>query len=425
MGKSSHNEHDGTGGASPVARGLSWSTIGWAIYLACSWTWCIGMFLPVLLVRDFGVWGFVVFAVPNVIGAAALGWVIGNRDRVRALIERHALAMRAFSWVTILFHVVFLATLGELFGLSTAVVLGVPVAILFGWRSAQWPVSASMRLAVVVYAVSVVAFLWASGLPMRPWVDGASGTALGQGVLDAIQAGTDSSRLKALVWLAPICVFGFALCPYLDLTFLKARAEVPARQARWAFTLGFGVFFLAMILGTLWYAGLMIGSTRLTEVSTVLGVHVAAQAMFTLFVHARQCAWIDSDQGESKSPGFREIGIVVCIVIVGALITASLGGVVNTRGSVVDMTPGEVVYRYFMSFYGLLFPAYVWLCMIPTADGHSGASGATGRRKLTVLALAVTLAAPFYWLGFMVALEHWLGVGLGIVLLSRLLLRRR
>ena len=29
-------------------------SFSWAIYLGMSWTWCIGMFLPVLLIRDFG-----------------------------------------------------------------------------------------------------------------------------------------------------------------------------------------------------------------------------------------------------------------------------------------------------------------------------------------------------------------------------------
>src|SRR6266404_3216610 len=53
---------------------LNW--LGWAVFLAVSWTWCIGMFLPVLLVRDYGLWGWIVFAVPNMIGAAAMGWVM-------------------------------------------------------------------------------------------------------------------------------------------------------------------------------------------------------------------------------------------------------------------------------------------------------------------------------------------------------------
>ena len=44
----------------------------WALFLGVSWTWVIGMFLPVLLVRDYGMLGWIVFAVPNVVGAAAM-----------------------------------------------------------------------------------------------------------------------------------------------------------------------------------------------------------------------------------------------------------------------------------------------------------------------------------------------------------------
>src|SRR5689334_21685327 len=81
--------------------------LGWAAYLGASWTWCIGMFLPVLLVRDYGFWGWIVFAVPNVIGAAAMGWVMNSRERSRGVIESHRLACVAFSLVTIVFHVFF------------------------------------------------------------------------------------------------------------------------------------------------------------------------------------------------------------------------------------------------------------------------------------------------------------------------------
>ena len=52
------------------------AVLGWAAYLACSWTWCIGMFLPVLLVRELGTLGFVIFAVPNVVGAAMMGTIL-------------------------------------------------------------------------------------------------------------------------------------------------------------------------------------------------------------------------------------------------------------------------------------------------------------------------------------------------------------
>ena len=43
------------------------STAGWGIYLSCSWTWCIGMYLPVILLRDFGWPWLLAFAIPNVL----------------------------------------------------------------------------------------------------------------------------------------------------------------------------------------------------------------------------------------------------------------------------------------------------------------------------------------------------------------------
>src|SRR3954465_13192934 len=83
----------------------------WAVYLGMSWTWCIGMFLPVLLVRDYGLAGWAVFAIPNVVGAAAMGWVLarpGARERVLA---EHRTACVAFSAVTLAFHAYFLTWL--------------------------------------------------------------------------------------------------------------------------------------------------------------------------------------------------------------------------------------------------------------------------------------------------------------------------
>src|SRR5688500_16462821 len=78
--------------------------IGWALFLAASWTWVIGMFLPVLLVRDFGMWGWIVFAVPNVIGAAAMGWRLRDADASKRFVRGHASACRACSLVTIAYH---------------------------------------------------------------------------------------------------------------------------------------------------------------------------------------------------------------------------------------------------------------------------------------------------------------------------------
>jgi hypothetical protein len=78
-----------------------------AAYLGCSWTWCIGMYLPVLLVRDYGPWAWVAFAAPNVIGAAAMGWVLWRPGASERIASAHAAAGACFSVVTILFHVLF------------------------------------------------------------------------------------------------------------------------------------------------------------------------------------------------------------------------------------------------------------------------------------------------------------------------------
>src|SRR4051812_7857378 len=85
-------------------------TLGWAAYLACSWTWCIGLFLPVLLVREFGVRGWVAFAVPNIIGAALFGWIIRDGDASRRFVGKHRLACEVFSAVTIAFQIVFIGS---------------------------------------------------------------------------------------------------------------------------------------------------------------------------------------------------------------------------------------------------------------------------------------------------------------------------
>ncbi|MDB5325177.1 MAG: hypothetical protein JWM57_746, partial [Phycisphaerales bacterium] len=84
--------------------GNRWS---WAAYLGASWTWCIGMFLPVLLIRDYGPWAWVIFALPNVIGAGAMGWVMRSREMSHDYTIRHASACRLFSFVTIAFQLFF------------------------------------------------------------------------------------------------------------------------------------------------------------------------------------------------------------------------------------------------------------------------------------------------------------------------------
>jgi len=379
----------------------AWTVLGWAFYLACSWTWCIGMFLPALLVRDYGPWGFAVFAIPNVVGAAAMGWVLTGRHEPRALLERHGAAVRAFAVVTILFQAYFLgivlswtgyfqAGLGALLVIAIAAVL-IPVA-----GRARWLALAAWALSAICIVVA-----WSAGSIAPP---------------------TQREPPIDLLWLAPVCAFGFALCPYLDPTFLRAAESLHDSGRRAAFTIGFGAFFLVMILFTLGYGGdirVMMESAGIEHRGTARGVvffHIGGQLAFTILVHARELL---RTRPRSRPVLFATaIGAVVLLIVPFFLDWPELASFLPH-----PLEP-ELYYRLFMAFYGLVFPAYVWLCMIPTPDGHSGLAGERGRRKLLVWCAAIGIAAPLFLMGFVYLEELYLAPGLLIVLTARLAVRR-
>src|SRR5690606_20331072 len=144
--------------AAPIATTL------WGLYCACSWTWCIGMFLPTVLLHRYGWPGFFVFALPNVLGCTAFGYVLKTRQRSLELVERHRWMMVAFSAVTIAYQLFFAGFITMRLGrASEAIELQPALAALGGvfvvgtltgalglrW----WPI-----LAAAVYAVSLAAF---------------------------------------------------------------------------------------------------------------------------------------------------------------------------------------------------------------------------------------------------------------------------
>ncbi|MFN7020352.1 MAG: hypothetical protein ACK4WH_03365 [Phycisphaerales bacterium] len=380
----------------------SWlRTLGWAAYLACSWTWCIGMFLPVLLVRDYGAWAFVAFAVPNVLGAAAMGWVLSPGSSLR-VVQTHRLACAAFSLVTIAFQLFFFSGLREPLRhlgsghsfrarefLAAAVISTIATLALGAPRAAAG--------AVWVISALLLGFVaWQLGVPDLP--------ALG----DLPQSD--------LLFLAPVCAFGFLLCPYLDLTFHRAR-QAAGDSGRAAFGLGFGVMFFAMITGTLVYALPALGwmtQRSLPErfIAAAIVAHIALQLAVTVVFHADE---FDSAYQRSRSARLTAtaVGAILLILAVASVSALKIESTLSLR---------EVVYRLFMSFYGLVFPAYVWLCMIPVRGEVR--TRPPSRQKLTTLAASCVLAAPCYWMGFIGREAVWLVPGLGIVLTSRLFIRR-
>ena len=76
-----------------------------------------------------------------------------------------------------------------------------------------------------------------------------------------------------------------------------------------------------------------------------------------------------------------------------------------------------------MGLYGLVFPAYVWLVMIPGLGAEAAPSPPT-RPKLVIWAATVVVAAPLFTAGFMARESFSLVPGMAIVLAARFLARR-
>ncbi len=360
------------------------------------------MFLPVLLVRDYGLWAWFVFAVPNVIGAAAMGWVLRDANASLRQLTRHLPAVAAFSLVTITFHLFFLfcvvvPLVGSWFIVPIALVATLLLVLIAHQAPGGWLIAAAVAL-----GVSVVIFVL---LGMR----GALAAPAQQGQLSSV----------ALLWLLPVSVFGFALCPYLDITFHRARQATSPAGGRFAFGVGFGVFFLAMIVLTLLYAPLLImRGAALGDAADVppasmgvwlVAVHMAVQAGFTIAAHVRYTARRLDAVGLEITTVFILVSVAL---LLGAMMVAAR--VVDYRG----LSGTEIGYRLFIAFYGLVFPAYVWICMIPTRTSEL----APGRALATFI-FATLLAAPMFWMGFIERRMVWLLPGLAIILLAGLVVR--
>lgn len=390
-------------------------TLAWAAFLATSWTWCIGMFLPALLVRDFGPWSFVVFALPNILGAGAMGFVLSRQGLSERLVREHLVACRLFSSVTAAFQYFFLGWIMFALGIPAGVL---PVALIAAvvyralWSFALKPINRRERWP----AAAVVLLLLSAGigvalLSLLPW-----------------SAPTTTARPPTdLVWLAPVCLFGFALNPYLDLTFHRARQALTPGESRLAFALGFGVIFAAMILMTLLYAPTLIragagepwplqppGVLGLS-VCALLAAHLIAQAQFTASAHAASLAQTGKGFSEARPSGRSLLTAVLPFALGFSAAVFNDAYRINGLGLV------ELVYRSFLAFYGLAFPAYVWTCMIPRRGQPNGPTPA----KLRALFLAILFALPFYAAGFLWRETVALIPGVAILLLARVFISRR
>lgn len=371
----------------------------WAVYLAVSWTWCVGMFLPILLLQDYGMTGFVLFAITNVVGAAAMGWMLRTRSVSAALCSQHAGAIALFSIATIAFHLFFVWYLSQ-----------------SGWVSGGW------WPWITIGVFSVAAF---SGLHSRNPAEMLSPLILSNVVIAfSFYAGIEVKiepvdprpffGIPAIWWLAPVLAFGFFFCPYLDATFHRARQNVDGAGAKIAFGVGFGVFFFAMILFTLCYSGVLMGiASAAPYVLTAIVLHMIVQSGYTVGLHVRETVAVQMGPRKAETGGG-----VVALLLIGLLGAAVFLIKLNVTSNISPVF--EAGYRMFMSAYGLFFPAYVWVVMIPMRREQRDPTA----KHLAVWLVACAIAAPAYWMGFLEKQEVWLGPGLLVVLAARLLIPR-
>lgn len=368
------------------------------------------MFLPVLLIRDFGAWAFVVFAVPNVVGAGAMGWVLRRPGAAGKLLEQHQAMVRAFSEVTITF---------QLFGMMMFLFMGVGVS---GWRSGfavqrLWPWIALGVMSIVVLLAFARSRL-EGGFAVLTWLASAA-------LLACIAMfGPRTGLAPAVVAPSPplglimVCVFGFALCPYLDRTFLRASRMQSAGDSTVGFGLGFGFFFLAMIAGTVAAMPLFAFGDRVSFVAPTMAwaflyfTHVLLQVDFTVAAHADRDAIRAMTREQSSKRGlWAGLGAFLFTILIPNLEAMGIG--------YAGLSLMEITYRGFLAFYGLVFPAYVWLCMVP-----NWTRGPASRWQWRVWLGACLAAAPMYWMGFIERETWWLVPGVGLVLAARVLVGR-
>ncbi len=389
--------------ASPQDSKFLW--LKWGPFLGISWTWCIGMFLPVLLIRDFGPASYWIFAIPNVVGAAAMGWTIRSPEVSRRLTAFHAPAAIAFSMVTIAFHFFFVSWLVRLLWSPSAIIvlLGLSIALIATVHFFRWSDRVLSPLAFIVSYILLGDFhIQLSEAVIKP-------------------------EVAPFIGLSLVCLFGFALCPYLDLTFHRARQQLYGRSdAIITFGFGFGLVFFVMILLTPRYARpmwhLLNDGYLLNEpiLARSLTAYLLMQSAITVAYHAREIFGETSTHEMHEATPFNRSNFTRLTLLIAGIGTAILAGaIVPGKLSMRGLTVGEIGYRCFMGFYGLIFPAYVWLCMLP----GRGKLKPT-RRQMVITCIAILVALPMFWLGFIERKTEWLVPGVGVVLISKLFDRR-
>ena len=316
-------------------------TIGWGLYLTSSWTWCIGMFLPVVLLHRYGWSGVLLFAIPNILGCAAFGYIVKTPQYSKSMVKKYGRIMGTFSIVTIAFHAFFLLMLFKLDYLSNQIDMNPLVQFITPTKSAL----IILAIAIFLYCLRF--------LPNMGWIIFGSicwimSIFFGFAFLP-LETSVETSRAWTdMIWLLPITTFGFLLCPYLDATFHKALQSSPSKHCFGVF----GIAFAAMIVVTCLYQEVILKTLPL-----LLIIHVCTQCAFSISTHFFEGIKVWGDKRKN----------LYFILLLFSSTIALL--IANNNSTVVEYT--EDYLRFFL-FYGLIFPGLVFLLLLKNASLTSG-----------------------------------------------------
>ena len=87
--------------------------------------------MPVLLIRDYGVCGWIVFAMPNILGATAMAYILAKPKMSKEIVEKHNIACNVFSIIAILFQIFFIAWVSTLIPGVFMVTIGVVLFLIY------------------------------------------------------------------------------------------------------------------------------------------------------------------------------------------------------------------------------------------------------------------------------------------------------